>query len=275
MITCTSCGTEQKESKFCGQCGALIAGTENIKEEKEIEVGKSKISKEVVKEVASVQAAAYKEKALNYWNYFVGCLKKPSDYIGEANFIFGLISTIVTILLYTLVPFTWVNKMMDTIYSVLNPVFNISNTNLGFGNFLSMFIYIAIFYALILVITFILSKKLGSLKSWKAGIAEVGAYNSYMIIALIIIQLLVFLNSLQFSASLYVVITLIFILLIPIYVAIKSYKEQHNLDGYIRFLITIAAYAVLYFIVYKIILSSISSAVGNMLNEVSNLFGGY
>lgn len=288
MITCANCGTMQAESKFCGKCGKPLIMSENAEQLKAENVSNEEASRRsrqtsssenpnpnptvnpTEKRKTSQQGEVYKEKVSNYWNYFTSSLKHPSKNTGEANFTFGLISTIIALILYVVAPLTLVNKTFGKFNREMNATFDTAEVSLGLGisAFIKMLIYMGLLYALVLLITFLLTKNLGVLKSWKAGIAEIGAYNNYIIVGFIIVLIFILFNSSTWSMSLYSILTTIFIMLIPLYMAINSYRSNKNKDAFISFLLTVVAFAVFFSLAYRLFYESV-------MLEISRLFTGY
>lgn len=269
MITCENCGTLQNEGKFCGNCGKQMIDENKKRIEKIVEEKIEPENTQAKEVVPPVKENVYKEKITNYWHFFKSSLKTPSQKSGQENFLFGLITTIIALILFVLVPFTLINQLIDTIYSGINTVFGVANnTNgLGFSDYLKMLVYLSIFYVITVAITFFLVKKLGTLKSWKDGIVELGSYNTFIIIGSILVLLLIFFNSVQLAMPLLLVITLTFFMLIPLYFASNAYSNKHKIDKFLRFLITVVIYAVLYYIAYEIVFAKLYNELTLLLNN--------
>lgn len=254
MQTCPTCGHQQEGKNFCGQCGTSLK-----------EVNTNANSETVAPETtshteATAQPHPQVEKLTNYWNYFVSKLKQPSKDITESEFLFALITTVIALLLWVLVPFTIMSKSISSLGR-----FSISSS-LGFGDFINMLFYMGIFYVLTVIVSLFLAQKLGSLPSWKYGIAKIGAFNTWMVFGFVILLVLVLFGTLIFATSLYTLLTFIFIFLVPLYTVSTSFKKQSSLDPYILFLISIVILLTTYAIMYAIFFEKLASELGGFYN---------
>lgn len=272
MITCTKCGLEQPASNFCGGCGAPLAQAKEVKKEpvqpeaqpvtpppttENVHHAQPKQSKK-----PNITMESLKQHSGNYWHYFVETLKHPSKMGDVRYFNFGLISTIISLILYALIPVIFANKMINSLYGFVNAFSNgaVSGSGLlGIGTFIRVFLYLGIFYVLLVAIILLLSRKLGTMENMKQGIAQLGAFNNVLNVAFLATLVLLLLNSVAFAFLLYALIALVFVYLVPLFLASHYFMKHPTKDAFISFLITIITTLVYVVIYYSIFFDKISN----------------
>lgn len=289
MLICPNCGLKQEKSNFCGVCGtplqnvAELSSSENTPEAVDVNVkldntenstNTAPRNEQPIYEkdtVNNTQAATseYKEKIQGYWSYFVACLKEPSSKLNISQFKWALTSTIIALLLWVLSPFWLINKAFSNINNGINSIFSFSNSsfyNLGFETFLRMLLLMGIVYLLTIALTYLLAKSMGTIHSWKETITHLGSYNAYIIAGFALILILLLLNSLIIAAILFSLISVVFLFFVPLYVVVSTFKNDYKLDKFIRYLITLGAFLVLYIIIYFFFFDKIANDLSNLNN---------
>lgn len=284
MITCTNCNHTQKQQNFCSQCGSNLQhlfeqNTENInhlnttsESNEETHTTSAPLKDKVSEIYSSINTEKAKsalkpqaEKISSFWSYFIEKLKKPSKNISEGEFKNGLASSIIALILWVLIPFFIGKSLIDNMSSSLSYYFNFNDT-LDFGSFIKLLLYLAIFYAITLLITLLFSKKYGNLTSTKLGIAKIGALNSWMILAFVFTLILVLLDTTFLAFVLFSIFTTIFIFLTPLFLIVTSLKENDSRDPFLRYLAAITIFIIFYGVISSIFFSQIATALQSLFS---------
>lgn len=282
MMTCPNCGTPNQEGNFCGKCGSPMK-QDTLLEKKTATPEQPTNNavppvQETTQHVPPVQPNAsteqkatrsaavenLKKQGGNYWHYFLQTLKKPSQMGSENYFKFAIISTVISLILYALIPVIFTNKMLTSIYGFANAMSNgffDGSASLGVGTFIRIFLYLGIFYVLLVAIVLLLSRQLGTMTSWKQGIAQIGAFNSIINVVFLVILVLLLLNSLAFSMLLYGLISTIFVALVPLFTASFFFFKSSKLDPFINYLLTIVVSLIFVVIYYSIFFDKIANDI--------------
>lgn len=288
MMTCPACGTPEQEGNFCGKCGKPLHKPDLTKgpvtPEQQVEQPIEQTQRATPPPVPPVQQAEptqspnatvekLKKQGGNYWQYFLQTLKKPSQMGDERYFTFAIISTIISLILYALIPVVFTNKMLTSIYGFANSMSNgffDGSASLGVGTFIRIFLYMGIFYVLLVALILLLSRQFGTMTSWKQGIAQIGAFNNIINVAFLVTLVLLLLNSLAFSMGLYMIIAMIFVTLVPLFTASFFFFKGSKMDPFISYLLTIIISLIFIVIYYAIFFEKIANDI-----QIQNFFDSF
>lgn len=281
-MICPNCKNEQAEGKFCGQCGSVLP--EKIEETPVEPTPEPKIEKEepvavakeepatIVKEepvrptspVPPTPTVAKNSAISDYWAYFLNSFKKPTQTAKEAPFNFALFSMGIMVLLWAVLPFVALQRVLTYTASWFNS--SVGNTAIDISILVKALVTFIILYACIIAVVSLLTTKMGKYQSWKQVVSIIGTYNNWVIVLLLFSFIPLFMNFFAFTSSLVSIASLFIVLLIPVYVAIIAFESEHKLDRFVRFLIMLGALFAIYYVLYKILLNQVIDSMRSFTN---------
>lgn len=275
-MICPNCNNEQAEGKFCGQCGTVLP--EKIEETPEPKIEKEEPAAVVKEETTTVKeepvrptppvpptpSVAKNSAISDYWAYFLNSFKKPSQQAKETPFNFALISMAIMVLLWAVLPFVALQRVLTYTASWFSS--SVGNTAIDISILVKALVTFIILYACIIAVVSLLTTKMGKYQSWKQVVSIVGTYNNWVIVLLLFSFIPLFMNFFAFTSSLVSIASLFIVLLIPIYVAIIAFESEHKLDRFVRFLIMLGSLFAIYYVLYKILLNQVIDSMRSFTN---------
>lgn len=240
-MNCKNCGQEQGEGKFCQKCGAELEHKDEGQKSQEIHnsAEESQTDSDILKRV--------KKTSVNYWEYFLKYLKKPSHIfkVGAKEKNNGIISIILTALIFALAFYSLVKPVID----YLSNFHNISFLSI----FVNVVISLGVVFAIVIALLFFINKLISKEEiDFHTVIAIYGTY----LIPVILINLAALLFAILASEKLTLILLFLSVflvsLLIPLHIITRFLTQaKTKLDSYYAYLIYFGSLALSFYILGK------------------------
>ncbi|AJD92206.1 hypothetical protein JMA_28890 [Jeotgalibacillus malaysiensis] len=283
-MTCTQCGHQQAQGKFCGKCGAVLQTTETASTT-------AAVTQTATTQAAPIQTAAVespyvnkaKETSKGFVEYIKKYIKSPASVLhtSATEFKNGLILLILTTVILALSLASLVHSFVSTLFEGLNEFsgfFGAAETGISSPSFTSFLfpgiLYLAIPVALITGLLFAAQKVFSTGRPIQQIVAYYGTLLFPTVFLSLISLVLGFLNANTYSIVALAVAIIFALVITPVYLtATLLNKNSMRTDGYYGTAIfTIVAFLVLG--VYANYL--VDSAFGGVMDQINELrdFGG-
>lgn len=287
-MSCTQCGHEQSEGKFCAKCGAQLTATQEAVASVTPQLEKPEV--ETVETVAPAQPAQaapnqnveqVKAVAKNYIGSFVDLLKKPNSASTKDDlFINGVISFVIINLLLGLVTTGLINKFFSDTLGAVSDFMGVFGGGLmdEVGNVLgAKYIFIfALVYAILSAVTiavvFFANKLFVEEISFKSVVVSITNFYPVAIVVTAVAYLLTLVGALKFSFYILIVALTIVLTLAPLFVIGRLMENKATkFDKFYIYLIVCVVISILSYFVTDIALSQIFENLFNPEDYVDNI----
>ncbi|MCM3636681.1 YIP1 family protein [Sporosarcina luteola] len=243
-MTCTNCGNEQANGRFCGSCGIrmgeVMEGFQN---------GQTVIEATDITAESNVHLENVSNLTKEYWSYFVQHLKHPSISLTKQDDEFR--NSFISLLLYAII----------VGLSVFTTLKEVSLETVGSPSFSSVFLNVAGFVAVCIAIIsfglFIIGKNFGPAYTFKQTVVLYGAHSLPAIVIGLVALFLLAMKSYWYGLFLLAVSFIYILMLAPGYViSVLLSKKPKGIDplhGY-------AAYTVLVIILFGLLFKLLSDS---------------
>lgn len=254
MLTCSECGTEQHEGRFCGDCGGLLIAEGEVEGSSLEQMAQAEVvvSQEPPTPVTSTGTNDSMDKVMEtskaYGAFFTQYLKQPSLIFSKATDEFknGLISIAVVAVLLSL---AFYHMIKVDYYGMGSSFLSVA------GN--ALFVII-IFIGIIVSILFVINKFFGENLTFKEITTIYGAHMSPVIILTGVTLLLVVARSLAFGSILLFITMSLITVIVPMYlISSLLTRQSKGTDPLYGFLIYIVSVGISFFIVFAIFVDSV------------------
>lgn len=259
MFECTKCKNTQGGGKFCGECGGELVAIANDSTTEEVTQQQTAATNSDVAVASNDTLNNIKEAGLDYWNYFMATLKKPSSGFakGESEFRNGIINLIIFSVMFALSTYAIAYKSTRGISDMWGAFGGESLKPSFFPIFGKSLLTTVLTIAVILALVFVVNKLFGTDSSFKSIVSLMGYHSSVSLIASIVGLLLVLIGSVGIGTSVvYLGLTLI-IGLIPIYILSSLLAQKSKgLDAFYACLIYLAGVAIVFAVAGAVLFES-------------------
>ncbi|WP_262174052.1 hypothetical protein [Saccharococcus sp. Marseille-Q5394] len=243
-MTCTNCGNEQANGRFCGSCGIrmgeVMEGFQN---------GQTVIEATDITAESNVHLENVSNLTKEYWSYFVQHLKHPSISLTKQDDEFR--NSFISLLLYAII----------VGLSVFTTLKEVALETVGSSSFSSVFLNVAGFVAVCIAIIsfglFIIGKNFGPAYPFKQTIVLYGAHSLPAIVIGVVALFMLAMKSYWYGLFLLAVSFIYILMLAPGYViSVLLSKKPKGIDplhGY-------AAYTVLVIILFGLLFKLLSDS---------------
>lgn len=243
-MTCTNCGNEQANGRFCGSCGIrmgeVMEGFQN---------GQTVIEATDITAESNVHLENVSNLTKEYWSYFVQHLKHPSISLTKQDDEFR--NSFISLLLYAII----------VGLSVFTTLKEVTLETVGSPSFSSIFLNVAGFVAVCIAIIsfglFIIGKNFGPDYPFKQTVVLYGAHSLPAIVIGVAALFLLAMKSYWYGLFLLAVSFIYILMLSPGYViSVLLSKKPKGIDplhGY-------AAYTVLVIILFGLLFKFLSDS---------------
>lgn len=264
-MTCTNCGNEQANGRFCGSCGIRMAEVrDGFQDQLPLQNGQTAVEVAVVNGESNIHLENVGNLTKEYWSYFKQHLKHPSISLTKQDDEFrnGFISLLLYAIIFGLSFFTLLKGIALESVGVD-----------GSPSFLSVFLNVAGFTVVCIAIVsiglFIIGKNFGPAYPFKQTLELYGAHSLPAIVIGVVALFLLLMKSYWYGIFLLIVSFIYVLMLSPGYViSVLLSKKPKGIDplhGY-------AAYTVLVIILFGLLFKLLGdSTVGAYLSELRGM----
>ncbi|MBS4223301.1 zinc ribbon domain-containing protein [Lederbergia citrea] len=300
---CQNCGNEQETGKFCGKCGSALVQQVSPQQNQATTVNETAATNEtaaVYTQQPPVQSQAViqqqpvqpnvhvetvKATSKKYWSYFTHYVKQPSRIFEnqQQEFVNGTISIAVFVALIGFIFYYLIKEIAGLIGKFANFVASDFPFDLMGGfkfagpSFFSVFskayFLTLIALAIITVSMFVINKYFGPGYSFKEIISVYGTLlTPFSVLALA--TLLIFMANLYELGFLFLNVIFVFSLLIlPFYILSTYLKTKSTgIDSVYSLVAYYGISSILFYIYFRVFLSSTIGRVTEMIKGLSNIF---
>ncbi|MCM3709035.1 hypothetical protein [Sporosarcina luteola] len=243
-MTCTNCGNEKANGRFCGSCGIRMT-----EEADGFQNGQTVVEATVINAESNVHLENVSNLTKEYWSYFVQHLKHPSISLTKQDDEFR--NSFISLLLYAII----------VGLSVFTTLKEVALETVGSPSFSSVFLNVAGFVAACIAIIsfglFVIGKNFGPAYPFKQTVVLYGAHSLPAIVIGVVALFLLIMNSYWYGLFLLAVSLLYILMLSPGYViSVLLSKKPKGIDplhGY-------AAYTVLVIILFGLLFKLLSDS---------------
>lgn len=268
-MTCTNCGNERANGRFCGSCGIrMVEAGEGFQEQLTSQNGQTAVEVTVVNTDSNVHLENVGNLTKEYWSYFKQHLKHPSISLAKQDDEFrnGFISLLLYAIIFGLSFFTAIKGMALESASFVGTVDSVDGGPSFSSVFLNVAGFVAVCIAIISLGLFIIGKNFGPAYPFKQTLVLYGAHSLPAIVLGVVALFLLLIKSYWYGNFLLIVSLIYVLMLSPGYVISvllsKKAKGIDPLHGY-------AAYTVLVIILFGLLFKLLGdSTVGTYLAEL-------